>query len=104
MKNLKAFDSSYLRGKNCFEDDDTQNYLVFQPTHKYFVGIRSNTDHLVKWKSKGLFNESIKVPYTDSNFLGPLLDYLGNKIRVKFSRSCLKEDKAMYNHGKIVNT
>ena len=96
MKNLKAFDSSYLRGKNCFEDDDTQNYLVFQPSCRM--------DHLVEWKSKGLFNESIKVPYTDSNFLGPLLDYLGNKIRVKFSRSCLKEDKAMYNHGKIVNT
>ena len=31
--------------------------------------------------SKGLSNESIKVPHTGSNFLGPLLDYLGNEIR-----------------------
>ena len=38
-------------------------------------------------------NESIKVPYTASNFLGPYLDYLGNKIRVKFSGSCLKQEK-----------
>ena len=49
-------------------------------------------------------NESIKVPRTGSNFLGPLLDYFGNKIRlIKFSGSCLKQDKVTYNHGKIVN-
>ena len=28
---LKAFDSSYFRGKSHFEDDGTQHYLVFQP-------------------------------------------------------------------------
>ena len=48
-------------------------------------------------------NESIKVPYTASNFLGSYLDYLGNKIRVKFSGSCLKQDKVTYNHKKILN-
>ena len=25
------------------------------------------------------------------------------KIRVRFSRSCLKQDKSTYSHGKIVN-
>ena len=46
-------------------------------------------------------NDCIKVLYTASNFLGPYLDYLGNKIRIKFSGSCLKEDKVTYNHEKL---
>ena len=57
------------------------------------MGIVSNPDHHVEWKYKGLSNETIKVSYTDSNFLGPLLNYLGNKIKVKYSRSCLKQEK-----------
>ena len=35
--------------------------------------------------------------------LNPLLNYLGPKSRVKFSGSCLKQDKITYIHGKIVN-
>ena len=30
FKNLKTFDSSYFRGRSHFEEDGTQNYLVFQ--------------------------------------------------------------------------
>ena len=33
----------------------------------------------------------------------PSLNYLGPKIRVKFSGSCLKQDKSTYTQGKIVN-
>ena len=33
---LQAFDSSYFRGKNHFEDDGTQNYLIFQLMDRYF--------------------------------------------------------------------
>ena len=29
FKKLKTFDSSYFIGKNYFEEDGTQNYLVF---------------------------------------------------------------------------
>ena len=48
-------------------------------------------------------NESIKVSRAGSNFRGPLLDYLDNKIviRLKFSGSCLKRDKVTYNHEKL---
>ena len=46
--------------------------------------------------------KSIKTPSTTDNFLYPLLDYVSTKIRVKFSGSCLKQDKATYN-GTIVN-
>ena len=30
LKKLETFDSIYFRGKSHFEDDGTQNYLVFQ--------------------------------------------------------------------------
>ena len=36
LTNLQAFDSSYFRGKIHFEDDGTQNYLVFQPMSNIF--------------------------------------------------------------------
>ena len=48
-------------------------------------------------------NESITPPSAPNNFLSPSLNYLGTKIRVKFSGSCLKQDKIIYTHGKIVN-
>ena len=37
---LQAFDSSYFQGKNHFEDDGTQNYLIFQSMYRanmYYV-------------------------------------------------------------------
>ena len=35
-KKLKTFDSSYFIGNSYFEEDGTQNYLVFQPMYRYF--------------------------------------------------------------------
>ena len=34
LKKIKAFDSSYFRGKSHFKEDGTQNYLVFQPMYR----------------------------------------------------------------------
>ena len=31
FKKLKTFDSIYFRRKSHFEEDGTQNYLIFQP-------------------------------------------------------------------------
>ena len=36
FKKLKTFDSIYFRSKSHFEEDSTQNYLVFQPIQRYF--------------------------------------------------------------------
>ena len=36
FKKLQTFDSSYFRGKSHFEEDGTQNCLVFQPINRYF--------------------------------------------------------------------
>ena len=98
LNKLKTFDSSYFNGKSHFEEDGTQNYLVFQPMCRYFTIITS-TDYISLWKSKGLSAESIKPPTTSDNSLAPSLDYYGNKIRVKFARSCLKQsNKVLYTH------
>ena len=68
LKKLKIFDASYFIGKRCFEEDGTQNYLIFQPINKYFIVI-TNTDYVSSWKSKGLPAESIKPPTISDNSL-----------------------------------
>ena len=40
LKKLERFDSIYFCGKSHFEDDGTQNYLVFQTVYRYFKTIR----------------------------------------------------------------
>ena len=62
-----------------------------------------NSDYVLSWTSKGLSNENITPPSTRNNFLSPSLNYLGTKIRIKFSGSCLKQDKITYTHEKIVS-
>ena len=37
-------------------------------------------------------NEVVKPPTTSDNCLAPALSYVGNKTRVKFDGSCLKQD------------
>ena len=81
---LKTFDSSYFIGKIYFEEDGTQNFLVLQPLNKYFKLI-TNTLSILSWQSKGLSNENIDPPITS---LSRSINYVGNKIRVKFTRSC----------------
>ena len=92
---------SYFIGKSHFEEDGTQNYLVFQPLNKYFKLI-ANTDYVSSLESKGLSAETIKPPSTSDNSLTPLIDYVDNKIRLKFNGSCLKQPKPQYTHGTIV--
>ena len=65
---LKAFDSSYFRGKSHFQDDGTENYLVFQQMDWYFKEI-VNTYCILGWKSERLSDESIKAPTITNNSL-----------------------------------
>ena len=60
-------------------------------------------DRVLSWQSKGTSNESIKPPTTSNNSLTPELNYYGTKTRVKFIRSCLKQSRISYTHGKVVN-
>ena len=95
---------SYFIGKNYFEEDGAQNYFVFQPLFRYSKLNSNNTNTILSWKSKGLYVNAIKPPSTSNNSLAPTLNYYyPSKIRVKFTGSCLKQDKIIFNHGKVVN-
>ena len=63
--------------------------------YRYFT-ITTDTDYISSWKSKGLSDESFKPPTTSDNSLTPSLDYYGDKIRVKFTKSCLYTHKNVY--------
>ena len=102
LKKLKTFDSDCFIGKSHFEEDGTQNYLVFQPINKYFKVI-ANTDYVSSWKFKGLSAKIIKPPVTSGESLTPVVSYYGTKTRVKCNGSYLKQPKILYAHGKKVN-
>ena len=63
----------------------------------------NNLYYVLSCTSKGLSNESIKPPTTPDNSLTPILNHYGTKTKVSFHRSCLKQEKVTFNHGKIVN-
>ena len=100
LKKLKAFDSCYYNGKNYFDEDGIQDYLVFQSILKYFT---LNSSWITKWKSKGLSNKSVEVVSTSSNTLTPSVNYYGEKARLKFTGSILKQKIVKYSHKKVVN-
>ena len=99
LNQLKTFDFDYFVGKSHSDENGTQNYLVFQPSNKYFKLI-TNTSSILLWQSKRLSTENIDPPATTS--LSPSINYVGNKIRVKFYGSCLKQsNKFTRTHGKV---
>ena len=59
LKKLKTFGSSYFIVKGHFEEDGTQNYLVFQSMYRYFKRITGsgNDNYFYYWQSKGLPDE-----------------------------------------------
>ena len=75
LKKLQKFDSSYFISKDYFDDNGTQNYLVFQPMNKYF---KVDGNYISEWKSKVFSDEVIKsdIPTGTSS---PVLSYFGTK-------------------------
>ena len=70
--------------------------------YRYFKRV-VNSEYILSWKSKGLSDENITPPSAPHNFLNPSLSYLSTKTRVRFSGSCLNQDRVTNNNGKIVN-
>ena len=97
---LKNINLSYFNGKNYFDEDGAQNYLVFQSMLEYFT---LNDKWITKWKSKGLSDENLKVVSISDNALSPEINYNENKIRLNFSGSILQQKIITYNHKKVVN-
>ena len=104
-KKLQTFVSIYFRGKSYFENDGTENYLVFQPRYRYFKQLSGvgNGSFIYFWKSKGLSDEKVNSIAISNHIVTLKLSYYGTKTRVEFSGSCLRQDKITYDHGKIVN-
>ena len=105
LKKLKTFDSSYFKGKSHFEEDSTQNLLVFQPLQRYFKRIArvGSGNYIYFWKSKTLSDERLDANTASNYSITPELSYYGTKTRVEFNGSCLKQDKVTCNHGAILN-
>ena len=76
------------------------NYLVFQPMSKYFK-LNGNTLQILSWQSQGLSNGNADPPNAS---LSPSINYVGNKIRVRFTGSCLSQSNNIsYTHKTIAN-
>ena len=106
LKKLKTFDAAYVRGRNYFDSDNgTQNVLVFQQMQRFLkmIAIVGSGNYIYFWKSKGLSDERVNYNTASNHIITPELSYYGTKARVEFNGSCLKQDKATYNHGIIVN-
>ena len=88
----------YFAGKSYFGDDGDQNYLIFQPMSRYLKFV-TNSQNISSWRSKGLSDEEIKVV----NGLYPSVNYVNEKLRLKFEGSCLAQTKVTYTHKNIVN-
>ena len=62
--------------------------------------VNNFADYVLSWKSKGLSSESIKPSTASDNSFTPALNYCGNKKRVKFTGSYLKQTKILHTHRK----
>ena len=94
---------SYYNSKSYFEEDRKPNYLIFQPLRKYFK-IITNTKYLSSRKSKGLSDKTIKPYATSDKSHNPYINRYGEKIRLQFNKSCLKQSNTLtYDYGHIVN-
>ena len=103
LKKSETFDSIYFRGKSHFEDNGTQNYLVFETAYRYFKTVSINDSNILSWKSKALSDEIIKPPSTSNKMLNLSANCVGTKARVKLNVDCLKQERISFDHGKIVN-
>ena len=97
LTKLKSFDLGYFIGKNHFDENVAQNYLVFQPMLRYFT---LNSNWITKWKLKGLSNESLEVVSANSNTLTSSVNYYGDKVRLRFTESILQQKAVTYSHKK----
>ena len=79
-----------MQCKSYFEDNETQNYLAFQPVFRYFKRI-GNSNHISEWKSKGLSDEIINLPAASNNSLSPAINHINTNLRAKFDGSWLKQ-------------
>ena len=103
LKKLNTFDAAYYRGKNYFEEDGTQNHLVFEGVCRYFEDVDVSKTfikfHANSWISKGLSNEKIS---SVTGFERPFIEYINARTKLKFDGSILRQ-KLLTSIGSIAN-
>ena len=103
LKKLNTFDAAYYRDKNYFEEDGTQNYLVFRRAYKYFEDVDASKTivefHANSWMSKGLSSEKSS---SVNGFKRPFIKYTNSRIKLKFDESVLRQ-KLSTSLGLIAN-
>ena len=100
LKKIEKFDAANFRGKNIFDGDGTQNYLVFQPIYRYFKMVLNSVDKISLWESKGLSDEKMYSIIGSSSGTEPELVYDDDaRIKIKFIGDLLSQDKVTCNHG-----
>ena len=79
-------------GKNYFDGDGIQNYLVFQGVYKYFEDVDASKTiikfHANSWISKGLSDEKIG---SVSGFNRPFIEYTNARIKLKFDENIFRQ-------------
>ena len=81
---LKTFDLSYFLDIFFLSDDGSQNMFVYQPTlNTLKLKEGKGTDHILSWRSKGVYTSKFKPLYTA--FLHSI-KLSGYRIRIKFDK------------------
>ena len=70
---------------------------------KYFQSVSNTNNPILSWKSKGLFDESIKPHSKFDKMLNPSVNYVGTKAKEECNGDCLKQEKISFDYGKMVN-
>ena len=103
LKKLNTFGAAYYREKKLFEEDGTQNYLVFQEVYKHFENVDASKTiikfHANSRISKGLSNEKNN---SVTGFKRPFIEYAISRIKLKFDESILRQ-KLSTSLGLIAN-
>ena len=75
---LKKYDAAYFRGKSHFEEDATQNYLIFKPMCRYFKRIAGvgGGNYIYFWKSKSLSGERLDSIRASNHKIIPELSFM----------------------------
>ena len=69
----------------------------------YFQSVSNTNNPILSWKSKRLFDESIKRHSKFDKMLNHSVSYVGNKAKAECNGDCLKQEKISFDYGKMIN-
>ena len=103
---LQSYDLSNFVGQCYYKNDESQNYLMFQPIYKTITTFSGLTSIISEWESKGLSNAKFNSLYTINKILSPKKAWMNNsRMRLGFQGSYLKQDdKASFSPDNVVTT